>query len=46
METEAQTRIGALGWAPNIQLKSGRNEIMSKEVKTMKETLTETLYQS
>ena len=35
MEAEAETHIGTLDLAPKVHLKSGRNENMSKEVKTM-----------
>ena len=44
METEAETRMGALDWAPKVQLKSVGSKIMRKEVKTMKDTPTETVY--
>ena len=46
METEAETRVRALGWDPKVQMKSGRNENMSKEIKTMMGTPTETTYLS
>ena len=46
METEAETHIGALDWAPKGQLKSGRNENVSKEVKTLMGSPTETVYLS
>ena len=40
METEAETlehctKIRALDCAPKVQLKSGRSETLSKEIKTM-----------
>ena len=46
METEAETRIRALDWPPNVQLKSERSENMSKKVKTLMGTPTETIYLS
>ena len=44
VETEAETHIEALDLVPKVQLKSGRNENMSKEVKTMVCPYTETVY--
>ena len=46
MESEAETCSEALGWAPKVQLKSGKSENMSKEVKTMTGKPTETVYLS
>ena len=46
METEAETLIGVLDRAPKVQLKSGRNENMSTETKTMVESPMETVYMS
>ena len=46
METEAENCIGVLDWAHNVQLKSGKNDNMSKDVKTMIGTPTETVYLS
>ena len=43
MKIEAMTHIRALEWAPNIQLKSGRSESMSKEFKTIRCSSTETV---
>ena len=45
METEAETHIGALDWAATVQLKSVKNENMSKEVEAMMDTPTKkTIY--
>ena len=44
MEIETETHIRALDLAPKVQLKSGRNENMNKEIKTMMRTPTETVY--
>ena len=46
METVAETHSGDLDLAPKVQLKSGRNKNMSKEVKTLMGTPTETIYLS
>ena len=34
MEIETETHIGALDWAPKVQMRSRRRENMSKEVRT------------
>ena len=44
METEEETHIRALDWAPNVQLKSRKNKNMSQKVKTMKDSFIETVY--
>ena len=46
METEAEILSGALDRAPKVQLKSRKSENMSKEVKTIMEIPTETVYLS
>ena len=46
IETETETCSGALGWTSKVQLKSRKNENMSKEVKTMMGTPSETVYLS
>ena len=46
IEIEAETCIRALNRVSKVQLKSGRNENMSKEVKTMMGSPTETVYLS
>lgn len=46
MDTEAKIHSGALSWGPKVQLKSGRSDNMSKEVKTIMGTFTETVYLS
>ena len=43
METETETHIEALDGAPKVQLKSGRRENMSKEVRTTRGSPTETV---
>ena len=46
MEAVAETHIRALNWALKVQLKSGRNENMSKRVEIMMGTPTEIVYLS
>ena len=46
MEKEAEIHIGALDWAPKVKIKSGKNENMSKEVKAMMVSSSETVYLS